>query len=496
MSNSTGILQLADRVRRGETTATEVLEQCLDRIERYDGDLHCFQDTCADAAYARAAAVDAKIAAGEDPGLLAGVPVAIKDNIVSRNEKTTCGSRMLEEFVSPYDATVYTRLLKAGAVPFGKTRCDEFAMGSSTEHCAFGPVHNPWDTRRVPGGSSGGSAAAVAAELAPVALGSDTGGSIRQPASLCGVVGLKPTYGRVSRYGLVSFGPSLDQIGPFARNVEDAAAILTAISGEDIHDSTTIGGDGPNLLKDLHAPIENLRVGIPAEYLDAGNDDAVNASVRNAIDVYRSLGAEIVDVELPLTDVGIATYYVIGPAEASSNLARFDGIRYGQRSTLNPGEALFDLYARSRAEHLGSEVQRRIMLGTYVLSAGYYDAYYKRALQVRRLIRDEFNSVFERCDVLLGPTTPAPAFPLGAKSDPLSMYLCDRYTVNANIAGICGVSLPAGLTEVDGRMLPMGIQLQAPALGEATLLRAARMFEAAAGHDQHRPDLDASGATA
>jgi aspartyl-tRNA(Asn)/glutamyl-tRNA(Gln) amidotransferase subunit A len=496
MSSTPGILELAARVRSGETTASALLEDCLARIERHDGALHCFQDTGADIARARAAAVDAKVAAGDDPGLLAGVPVAIKDNIVSRGERTTCGSRMLEDFVSPYDATVYTRLLDAGAVPFGKTRCDEFAMGSSTEHCAFGPVHNPWDTGRVPGGSSGGSAAAVAAELAPVSLGSDTGGSIRQPASLCGVVGIKPTYGRVSRYGLVSFGPSLDQIGPFARSVEDAAAVLTVIAGEDIHDSTTIEGGGPDLLQDLHTPIDGLRVGVPAEYLDAANDDDVNASVRNAIEVYRSLGAEIVDVELPLTDVGIATYYVIGPAEASSNLARFDGIRYGQRSTLKPGEALFDLYARSRAEHLGPEVQRRIMLGTYVLSAGYYDAYYKRALQVRRLIRDEFNSVFEQCDVLLGPTTPAPAFPLGAKSDPLSMYLCDRYTVNANIAGICGISLPGGLTEVDGRMLPLGIQLQAPALGESTLLRAARMYESAAGHDEHRPNLAAAGDSA
>ena len=491
MTSEPSILEQADHVRSGRTTALALLEACLGHIDRHDGHLHCFQDTFADTARQRAQAVDDRIAAGEDPGLLAGVPVAIKDNIVSRNEKTTCGSRILQNFTSPYDATVYSRLLEAGAVPFGKTRCDEFAMGSSTEHCAFGAVHNPWDPTRVPGGSSGGSAAAVAAGFAPVSLGSDTGGSIRQPASLCGVVGIKPTYGRVSRYGLVSFGPSLDQIGPFARTVEDAAALLSVISGVDVHDSTTIDSAPPDLLTRLHDPIEGLRVGVPAEYLDDGNDECVNHAVREAIDVYRNMGAKIVDVQLPLTDVGIATYYVIGPAEASSNLARFDGIRYGERASLQPGEALFDLYARSRGEGFGPEVKRRIMLGTYVLSAGYYDAYYKRALQVRRLIRDEFTSVFEQCDVLLGPTTPAPAFPLGAKNDPLSMYLCDRYTVNANIAGICGVSLPSGFTEVDGRRLPLGIQLQAPALGEETLLRAARMFEAATDHHLARPPLDA-----
>jgi len=490
MSSRTSILEHARRVREGETTAVALLENYLERIGRHDGALSCFQGTFDDVARARAEAVDARVAAGEDPGMLAGVPVAMKDNIVSRGERTTCGSRMLEHFSSPYDATVYARLIQAGAVPFGKTRCDEFAMGSSTEHCAFGPVHNPWDTNRVPGGSSGGSAAAVAAELSPVSLGSDTGGSIRQPASLCGVVGVKPTYGRVSRYGLVSFGPSLDQIGPFARSVEDAAALLSAIAGVDVHDSTTIDEPAPDLLTRLHTPLENLRIGVPAEYLDEGNDQSVNASVHAAIETYRELGAEIVDVQLPLTDVGIATYYVIGPAEASSNLARFDGIRYGYRAQLRSGETLSDLYARSRGEGFGPEVKRRIMLGTYVLSAGYYDAYYKRALQVRRLIRNEFTSVFKHCDVLLGPTTSAPAFPLGAKSDPLSMYLCDRYTVNANIAGICGVSLPGGFTEVDGRRLPLGIQLQAPALGEETLLRAARMFEAATEHHLVRPDLD------
>ena len=478
---------ISDRVRNGGSTATAELEQCLQRIERDDGPIGSFQCTGADAARARAEAIDRRLAAGEEVGPLAGVPIAIKDNIVTRGEPTTCGSKMLEHFQSPYDATVVTKLIEAGAVPFGKTRCDEFAMGSGTEYCAYGPVHNPWDLDRVPGGSSGGSAAAVAAELCPASLGSDTGGSIRQPASLCGVVGIKPTYGRVSRYGLVSFGPSLDQIGPFARSVEDAAMVLQAIAGEDIHDSTTIDSPAEDFTASLHQPIEGLRIGLPSEYLDAHNDDAVNAMVQEAVETYRGLGAEIVDVTLPLTDVGIATYYVIGPAEASSNLARFDGIRYGQRKTPEPGEGLFELYARSRGEGFGPEVRRRIMLGTYVLSAGYYDAYYKRALQVRRLIRSEFEDVFRRCDVLLGPTTPSPAFRIGSISDPLSMYLCDRYTVNANIAGICGLSLPAGSVEIEGTTLPLGLQLQAPALGESTLLRAARMFEAATTHHEARP---------
>ncbi|MAB82472.1 MAG: Asp-tRNA(Asn)/Glu-tRNA(Gln) amidotransferase GatCAB subunit A [Phycisphaerae bacterium] len=483
---------LAARIRSGETTAAATLDACLESIERGDGTIRSFQCTGAEAARTRATEIDRRIQAGEDVGPLAGVPIAIKDNIVTRGEPTTCGSRLLEHFRSPYDATVVARLTESGAVPFGKTRCDEFAMGSGTEYCAFGPVHNPWDTSRVPGGSSGGSAAAVAAGFCHAALGSDTGGSIRQPASLCGVVGIKPTYGRVSRYGLVSFGPSLDQIGPFARTVEDAALVLQAISGEDVHDSTTIDAPCEDLLADLHTPIEGLRVGLPREYLDAGNDDAVNEMVQSAVQTYRELGAEIVDVELPLTDVGIATYYVIGPAEASSNLARFDGIRYGERVAPGPGESLFDLYARSRGEGFGPEVRRRIMLGTYVLSAGYYDAYYKRALQVRRLIRDEFEGVFKQCDILLGPTTPSPAFRIGSISDPLSMYLCDRYTVNANIAGICGISLPGGFTEVDGRTLPLGLQLQAPALGERTLLRAARMFEQATDHHTRVPDSGSS----
>jgi aspartyl-tRNA(Asn)/glutamyl-tRNA(Gln) amidotransferase subunit A len=375
-------------------------------------------------------------------------------------------------------------LRAAGAIVVGKTNLDEFAMGSSGEHCAWGPVRNPWDRDRVPGGSSAGSAAAVAAGLCHAAIGSDTGGSIRQPAAFCGCVGLKPSYGRVSRYGLVAFGSSLDQVGPIARSVRDAATILEAIAGEDRFDSTS----SPRPVESIAASLpgvggrcDGLRVGVPKEYLSEANDPAVNDAVHRAMDSFRSRGAEIVEVSLPLTEVGISTYYVIAPAEASSNLARFDGIRYGFRASAKPGEGLEDLYARSRAEGFGAEVQRRIMIGTYVLSAGYYDAYYRRALQVRRRIAAEFAEAFEHCDVLLGPTAPTPAFRLAAQHDPLSMYLCDVYTVNAAIAGICGVSIPAGFVESDGSRLPLAVQLQAPAFAERSLLAAAATLEQAFG---------------
>lgn len=350
-------------------------------------------------------------------------------------------------------------------------------MGSSTENCAFGSVRNPHDPSRVPGGSSGGSAAAVAADLVPAALGSETGGSVRQPAALCGIVGVKPSYGRVSRYGLVAFGSSLDQIGPCARNVRDAAAILNVIAGVDRRDSTSSDAPVPDYLASIDEPIKDLRLGVPRQYVTESNDPAVNDAVRRAIRTFESLGATITDIDLPLTDYGIATYYIIAPAEASSNLARYDGIRYGRRAALEPGEDLFDLYAKSRAQGFGPEVQRRIMLGTYVLSAGYYDAYYKRALQVRRLIKNEFDAAFKQCHALIGPTTPTPAFPIGAKPDPLSMYLSDIYTVNANIAGICAISIPAGFASIDGKRLPIGLQIQCQAMNEAAMFRIARMFE-------------------
>ena len=473
------IAEICAEVRQGHLSARTRVEGFLAAIAAKDGEIHAFNEVHADAALKRADAIDAAVKAGFNPGPLAGAVVAVKDNIVMREGKTTCSSKMLANYRSPFNATVIDRLSMAGAIFIGKTNLDEFAMGSSTENSAFGPTRNPWDTSRVPGGSSGGSAAAVAARFCDAALGSDTGGSIRQPAALCGCVGLKPTYGRVSRHGLVAFGSSLDQIGPFTHSVGDAALVYDAIAGRDDHDSTTSDIACEPLAAKVREPIKGLRVGVPREYRSDANAPEVAAALEKAIASARAFGAEIVDVDLPLTDIGISTYYVIAPAEASSNLARYDGIRYGHRAKLEAGEDLEDLYSKSRAEGFGPEVQRRIMLGTYVLSSGYYDAYYKRALQARRLIKDEFDRAFAKCDVVLGPTSPMVAFPFGGKSDPLSMYLCDVYTVNTNIAGIPGISINAGFAEVGGKHLPIGIQLQAPAFAEELLLRAAAMFERA-----------------
>ncbi|MSR41325.1 MAG: Asp-tRNA(Asn)/Glu-tRNA(Gln) amidotransferase subunit GatA [Phycisphaerales bacterium] len=470
---------MAQSVRSGAVTATARVEACLTRIEARGAELHAFNEVLASDARAAAARVDAAIQRGENPGSLAGVILAIKDNIATTIGHTTCSSRFLENYRSPFDATVIGRLQSQGAIVIGKTNLDEFAMGSSTENSAFGATRNPWDSSRVPGGSSGGSAAAVSASFCDAALGSDTGGSIRQPASLCGCVGFKPTYGRVSRYGLVAFGSSLDQIGPFARDVRGCAELFEAMAGRDPLDSTTADLEVPDCLTQLDEPLRGLRVGIPREYRSEANAPSVARVLEDAISAYQSLGATIVDVELPLTDIGISTYYVIAPAEASSNLARFDGIRYGKRAEMSAGDGLEELYAKSRSEGFGPEVQRRIMLGTYVLSSGYYDAYYNRALQVRRQIREEFDHAFTKCDVLLGPTSPIPAFEIGGKSDPWAMYLCDVYTVNTNIAGIPGISLNAGFAQEGGATLPIGMQLQAPAFSEALLLRAARMLEIA-----------------
>lgn len=473
-------------VATGRVTAREAVDFALARIAALDGPggpgggLHAVREVYPERARSRADAIDRDPSARA--GALAGVPVLVKDNIVTDHGTTTCGSKILEGFRSPYSATVIERLESAGAIIVGKAHCDEFAMGSSTENCAFGPTRNPWDPSRVPGGSSGGSAAAVASAMVPASLGSETGGSVRQPAALCGIVGVKPSYGRVSRSGLVAFASSLDQVAPFARTVRGAALILQAMAGRDPRDSTSADVPVPDYAATIEQPVENLTVGVPRQYLSDANDPAVTVAIRQAIEMYTSLGATIVDIDLPLTDVGISTYYVIAPAEACSNLARFDGIRYGHRAKRHVGQSGGDLealYARSRAEGFGPEVQRRIMLGTYMLSAGYYDAYYKRALQVRRLIARELATAFEKCHVLLGPTSPTPAFPIGGKSDPLSMYLCDVYTVNTNIAGICGLSLPCGFADVDGRKLPIGLQLQAKAFDEATLFRIARMFERA-----------------
>ncbi|MFO0827286.1 MAG: Asp-tRNA(Asn)/Glu-tRNA(Gln) amidotransferase subunit GatA [Phycisphaerales bacterium] len=471
-------VRFAADVAAGKASARSALETTLARAHQRNPAINAYRELFDATAMDRADAIDR----APPSGLLAGLTVAVKDNIATTEGKTTCSSKILANYRSPYDATVIGRLRDAGAIVVGKTNLDEFAMGSSTENCAFGVVRNPHDERRVPGGSSGGSAAAVADMQCDVALGSDTGGSIRQPAALCGVVGLKPTYGRVSRYGLIAFGSSLDQIGPLTRSVRDAAAVLQVIAGHDPRDSTSADTPVEDYLTLLDEPLKNLRVGLPKQYLSDANDASVNAAVERAVEKYRALGARIVSVDLPLTDVGISTYYVIAPAEASSNLARFDGIRYGHRAKIGRDEDLFDLYAKSRAEGFGNEVKRRIMIGTYVLSSGYYDAYYKRALQVRRLIKNEFDRAFESCDVLLGPTSPTPAFEIGKKSDPLSMYLCDVYTVNTNIAGICGISIPGGVVRVEGPgdvQLPIGLQLQAPAFAEAQLLRAARMLEAA-----------------
>jgi len=497
--SATTMLDVRDAIAEGRATCREIIDGYLDRIERLDSALQCYREVFAQSARRRATEIDGALARGERPGPLAGVPIAVKDNIVGEEGASAAGSRMLESFRSPYTATALARLLDAGAIVLGRTNCDEFGMGSSNEHCAFEATRNPWDADFVPGGSSGGSAAAVVAGLCGAAIGSDTGGSIRQPAAFCGVVGLKPTYGRVSRWGLVAFASSLEQIGPIARTAADAAAILDVIAGHDPRDSTSVDDRPPTTSPACEQPIDRLRVGVVRGFARGENHPEVNRAVERAADVYADLGAKIVDVELPLNDYGVATYYILAPAEASSNLARYDGVRYGRRVDPQPGETINDLYARSRAEGFGPEVRRRIMLGTYVLSAGYYEAYYDRAMRVRRLIRDEFARAFERCDVILGPVAPTPAFPMGAAADPLAMYLTDYYTVNANIAGHPAISLPAGMATVE-RMedrgarstvaLPLGVQLQAPPFEELRLLRAARMYERAAGHSGATPPVD------
>jgi len=469
--------ELAQKIAKREIRAVDATRAFLEQIDTYDRTLHAFNEIYNDAAIAQADAVDHSLDRGENLGVLAGVPIALKDNLCTLFGHTTCSSKMLQNFCSPYDATVVTKLKAAGAIFVGKTNLDEFAMGSSTENSAFGPTHNPWNTQCVPGGSSGGSAAAVAGRLCAAALGSDTGGSIRQPAALCGIVGLKPTYGLVSRYGLVAFASSLDQIGPMTRDVRDAALMLNVIAGPDAKDSTSWPQPPPDYLRDLEKPPEKIRIGLPKEFFGDGLAAEVSNAVHAAVDFFRNHGAEIVQVSLPHTRYGIAAYYVIAPAEASSNLARYDGVHYGHRTP--HASDLFDLYAASRAEGFGPEVQRRIMLGTYALSSGYYDAYYLRAQKVRQLIKDDFDGAFEKCDVIISPTTPDVAFKLGAKSsDPLAMYLCDVFTVTCNIAGIPGMSVPCGFSSTG---LPIGMQMLGPVFSESNLLRLARFYELA--HD-------------
>ncbi len=465
------LTELAAGLRAGEFSSEELTRACLDRIAAHDGTLNSFITVDEEKALAQARAADARLAAGE-AGPLTGIPVAQKDIFCTDGVLTTCASRMLENFVAPYSATVVEKFDAAGAVMIGKTNMDEFAMGSSNETSYYGPVRNPWNTETVPGGSSGGSAAAVAARLVPAATGTDTGGSIRQPAALCGVTGLKPTYGRVSRWGMIAFASSLDQGGPIARSAEDAALLLNVMAGFDARDSTSIDREVPDYTATLDADLQGLKIGLPKEFFGEGLEAGVAAAVEAAIDEYRKLGAEVVEISLPNSALAVPAYYVVAPAECSSNLSRFDGVRFGHRCE-NP-EDLEDLYKRSRGEGFGDEVKRRIMIGTYALSAGYYDAYYLKAQKVRRLIRDEFLRAFEQVDVIMGPTTPAPAFRLGEKTDdPITMYLSDIYTIAVNLAGLPGISIPAGF--VDG--LPVGLQIIGNHFEEARLLNVAHRYQ-------------------
>jgi aspartyl-tRNA(Asn)/glutamyl-tRNA(Gln) amidotransferase subunit A len=467
--------EVAAAVRSGERSARDVVDDHLRTIDGREAEVHAFNLVLADEARAAADDIDRRVADGADPGPLAGVPVALKDNLCTRGVPTTCSSRILDGWRPPYDATVVERLRAAGAIVVGKTNLDEFAMGSSTENSAFGPTRNPHDTERVPGGSSGGSAAAVAAGFAPLALGSDTGGSIRQPAALCGVVGAKPTYGLVSRYGLVAFASSLDQIGPFATTVGDAAVLLEVVGGHDPRDTTSIPVAVPELSAVLDEGVDGLRIGLVTELTGDGIAPDVLAGVNAAAEVLEAAGAKVDEVSVPATTYGLSAYYLIAPAEASSNLARYDGVRYGLRvDAPTTGEMM----EATRTEGFGVEVKRRIMLGTYALSAGYWDAYYGKALRVRTLILRDFEAAYVDHDLLLAPTTPTTAFPLGAKvADPLSMYLSDVCTIPSNLAGHPAISVPFG-TGDDG--LPVGVQLLAPSMGEATMFRAAAVVEAAA----------------
>jgi aspartyl-tRNA(Asn)/glutamyl-tRNA(Gln) amidotransferase subunit A len=479
-----GIAEWREQLKRGEVSARELTDHHLSRIEAVEPSIHAYTEVTVERARADADRIDALRASGADLPPLAGVPLAIKDNLCTRGVRTTCSSRMLENFVPPYESTVTSRLWDSGAVLLGKTNLDEFAMGSSTETSVFGPSRNPWNPEKVPGGSSGGSAAAVAAGECVASLGSDTGGSIRQPAAFCGVVGLKPTYGRVSRYGLVAFASSLDQVGPFANSVADAAELLQVIAGEDSRDSTCLKVPVPDYRAALQQPVAGLKVGIVRECFEAeGLDPAVKASVMAAAQQLEALGCELVDVSCPRFNDGIATYYVIAPSEASANLARYDGVKYGFRA--DDANSLAEMTARSRAEGFGDEVKRRILIGTYALSAGYVDAYYKKAQQVRTLIRRDFDNAFAAVDVLLTPTSPTTAFGFGAHSDdPLAMYLADLLTIPANMAGLPAISLPCGF---DTGGLPIGVQLITGVLQEERLLQVAHHFEQAAQVMAQRP---------
>jgi aspartyl-tRNA(Asn)/glutamyl-tRNA(Gln) amidotransferase subunit A len=482
--NQLTIHELRDKLRTGEVTAVAAAESVFGRIDAVEGKVHAYISLMRDEALKMAADADRRIHGG-DTGDLCGVPIALKDILCTQGFTTTCGSHILHNFVPPYDATVVAALKGAGAVFVGKANMDEFAMGSSTETSWFGVTRNPWDLERIPGGSSGGSAAAVAADECIASLGTDTGGSIRQPAALCGVVGMKPTYGRVSRFGLIAFASSLDQIGPFTKDVEDCAIMMNTICTYDPKDSTSVQADVPDYKSFLNQDIAGWTIGIPQEYFQAGIDPEVLAAVQKAISMIEAAGARCVEVTLPHTDYCVAVYYIVATAEASSNLARYDGVKYGYRA--ENARDLLEMYKKTRSEGFGAEVKRRIMLGTYALSSGYYDAYYKKASQVRARVKEDFDNAFKQCDVILTPTSPTPAFKLGEKTDdPLQMYLSDIYTISANLAGIPGISVPCGFS---AQGLPIGVQLLAGHFAEGKLLQVAHAYEQRAAIEKRRPAL-------
>jgi len=469
----------------GQTSAVEIADAFLASVRDRDSKVKAFMHVDEADTRKQAVAVDAKRKSGAKLGPLAGVPVAIKDVLCTRGTPTTCSSKILQNFIPPYDATVVERLRNADAVLLGKTNMDEFAMGSSTENSAYFTTRNPWDTERIPGGSSGGSAACVAACETPLSLGTDTGGSIRQPASLCGIVGIKPTYGRVSRYGLIAFASSLDQVGPFTHDLADCARVMEVIAGHDPRDSTSVDQPVPAYTKTLNDPVKGLKIGVPKEFFGEGLDPEVEAAVRSALKEYEKQGAKLIDVSLPHSPYALAAYYIVAPAEASSNLARYDGMHYGHRTKEKTD--LISTYAKSRSEGFGKEVQRRIMIGTYVLSSGYSAKYYLKAQKVRRLVKQDFDDAFKQCDVVMGPTTPTPAFKAGDKAaDPLAMYLCDVYTVSCNLAGIPGISIPCGFTKSG---LPIGLQLLSPPFDEEKMLRIGRMYESVTDWHTKRPKM-------
>jgi aspartyl-tRNA(Asn)/glutamyl-tRNA(Gln) amidotransferase subunit A len=473
--------QLVDQLQSGEISAKACTSFFLDQIESSNQKLNAFT-TVSDSAIESAEKIDARRAAGEPIGALAGLPVAIKDVACTKGLRTTAGSKMLETFVPPYDATIVEKIIAADGVVIGKTNMDEFAMGSSNENSYYGPCLNPWSDEHVPGGSSGGSAACVAGNLAPISIGSDTGGSIRQPASFCGITGLKPTYGRVSRFGLIAFASSLDQLGPMTKTAEDAALMMNVISGHDGRDSTSAKQDVPDFQDALDKPLTGLKIGVCKEHFDEGLDAEVESTVREAISTLEGMGAVISEVQFPHTSSAVATYYVVAPCEASSNLARFDGVRYTTRAA---ADDLEQMYAKTRAECFGEEVKRRVMLGTYALSSGYYDAYYLKASKVRRMIKQDYDNAFEQVDLIIGPTTPSLAFKMGEHTqNQLAMYLADIYTVSANLAGIPAISIPCGISKSG---LPIGLQLQARSFDEATLLNAAHQFQQQTDWHTRRP---------